>query len=139
VLLGNGDGTFQPSQTYLTGGVYWFATGDVNGDGIPDIAMSSGKGVTVLLGNGDGTFSPRADLPLGISQPFIMSATIADFNGDGKPDIAVPTGKGITILLNKGDSSFETLPSTPWMDGMSLSAASTADFNHEGHRDLGVG
>jgi hypothetical protein len=71
VLLGNGDGTFQPAVTYGTGA--YFATsvavGDVNGDRIPDLLVTNsclnmeheciGDGaLSVLLGNGDGTFQP---------------------------------------------------------------------------------
>src|SRR5215475_1465018 len=69
VLLGNGDGTFQPAVTYNSGGLFTtsIAVGDVNGDGKPDLVVSNPCGVTncfpqldgavgVLLGNGDGTF-----------------------------------------------------------------------------------
>ena len=62
VLLGNGNGTFQPGKVYpvgfeplLDGG------GDFNGDGMPDI-ITANRGdntVSVLLGNGDGTFEPQ--------------------------------------------------------------------------------
>src|SRR5208282_3578238 len=64
VLLGNGDGTFQPAVLYDTG-VYLapaaVAIADVNGDGIPDLVAADFYGVptgniSVLQGNGDGTF-----------------------------------------------------------------------------------
>src|SRR5436309_2826356 len=67
VLLGNGDGTFQPAQRFSTGGVpVSVAVGDFNGDGRPDLAVANCDSygmfqggcntVSVLLGNGDGTF-----------------------------------------------------------------------------------
>ena len=59
VLLGNGDGTFQPAGPVR--GIGWgptrFVAGDFNGDGRLDLAVTDADGgVSVLLGNGDGTF-----------------------------------------------------------------------------------
>ncbi len=62
VLLGNGDGTFQPSQGYSSGGFGpdSIAVEDVNGDGKPDVIVSNacviprdcGSGIVgVLLAN----------------------------------------------------------------------------------------
>src|SRR5580698_11135321 len=57
VLLGNGDGTFQPAVSYGSIGTdaSSVAVGDVNGDGAPDLVVQ-GSVTSVLLGNGDGTF-----------------------------------------------------------------------------------
>src|SRR5262249_15931810 len=67
VLLGNGDGSFQPAVTtdvlnrgLGTGIAGSAAVGDFNGDGLPDVALSTagpaGPAVEVLLGKGDGSF-----------------------------------------------------------------------------------
>jgi hypothetical protein len=61
VLLGNGDGTFQPAVSFNAGihSPTAIAIADVNGDGKPDLVVGIWSGgVGVLLGNGDGTFQP---------------------------------------------------------------------------------
>jgi hypothetical protein len=79
ILLGNGDGTFEPAQDF---GVQEFArsvtVGDFNGDGRQDLATSgSVNSVYILLGNGDGTFEPAQDCGIGGSAG---SVTVGDFN-----------------------------------------------------------
>jgi hypothetical protein len=156
VLLGNGDGTFQPERTFPTG-IFPVdvETGDFNGDGKPDLAVanqicaltaaSCGTGsVSVLLGNGDGSFQPRVDYPVGVTP---LSVAIADFNGDGKPDLAVANYglfQGITfegtvgasVLINQGNGTFSphvdyALPGPP-------NAIAAGDFNDDGRPDIAV-
>ena len=68
VLLGNGDGTFQPAQSYASGGVVALsvAIAKLNSDGHADLVVANqcqdsscaSGGVGVLLGQGNGTFRP---------------------------------------------------------------------------------
>jgi len=72
VLLGNGDGTFQPSQEYPTSGVVrGVAVLDMNGDGFPDFAVGTcddgGSALALFMNTfmtADGGFAPRVDLPV---------------------------------------------------------------------------
>ena len=101
VLLGNGDGTFQPEAIYPTSAApISLAVGDINGDGKPDLVTASyyGTVVSVLLGNGDGTFQLPANYNAGSSP---RSVVVADFNGDGKADLAVAnhSSGNVSVLL----------------------------------------
>jgi len=142
VLLGNGDGTFQPAVSYSSGGyvAYSVTIGDVNGDGKPDLivtneCVSSGNCangiVGVLLGNGDGTFQAATTIatpPIGFG-----ALALADLNGDGKLDVA--SGAGNFLLLGNGDGTFQS----PLVLGASGSGTAVGDFNLDGKPDLAVG
>jgi hypothetical protein len=107
VSLGNGDGTFtEANGSPIALGNYLSAivTGDFNGDGKLDLAMtdSAGNAVIILLGNGDGTFTEAVGSPYAVGRgPFQIAA--ADFNGDGKLDLAVAnaTDGTVSILLQQ--------------------------------------
>jgi hypothetical protein len=128
VLLGKGDGTFQPAVTYNSGGyeAVALAVADVNGDGKPDVIVANEFGssaltdgtVGVLLGNGDGTFQPV--VIYGSGGYWTTGVAVRDLIGNGKQDIVTSScdvdggtgncngsGLGIVgVLLNKGDGTF---------------------------------
>jgi hypothetical protein len=148
VLLGNGDGTFQPQVTYAVGSFgSSIAAGDFNGDGHLDLAVvgiaegvAADGGITygaaelsVLVGNGDGTFQDAQPYSLG---PNFDGGTMVagDFNGDGRIDLAF-AGPGVTsILLGNGDGTFQ--PMVTNAGGAIPDAVVAADFNGDGTLDL---
>lgn len=140
ILVGNGDGTFQPATDFPLSSLInaaGIAVGDFNKDGKLDIAIAgatfSGPVVSVLLGNGNGTFGAEVDYPTAGS----LSVVTGDFNGDGKTDLAVGGGD-ISILLGKGDGTFKPyLPVSVSSNGADSLAA--ADLNHDGKLDLVAG
>jgi hypothetical protein len=66
VFWGNGDGTLQPAQFLASGETGLPALGDLNGDGLPDLALSNALGVTTMLNTGVVSFSPTAPLAFAV-------------------------------------------------------------------------
>jgi len=98
VLLGNGNGTFQPEVDYATDiSPSSVNVVDLNGDGKVDLALGGiGNSVGILLGNGDGSFRPHHEFGVGRGP---LSLVAGDFNGDGKVDIATANAFGDTVSL----------------------------------------
>jgi hypothetical protein len=152
VLLGNGDGTFQPPLTYSSGGFYAIAVlvADLNADGKPDLIVANGcteepdvcpteGSVGVLLGNGDGTFQPVQTAATG-GAPFAM--TVADVNKDGKPDVIVANQGGgnggdgsVGVLLGTGTGAFHTLQIYD-SGGKEADFVIVTDVNNDGKPDV---
>ncbi|HEV2351609.1 MAG TPA: FG-GAP-like repeat-containing protein [Terriglobia bacterium] len=139
ILLGNGDGTFQPQYTLATGPAPLSITsGDFNHDGKVDLAVTSRDNFTVsiMLGNGDGTFHARVDYA---TASYPDGVAVGDFNGDGNLDLAVGAISAISILLGNGDGTF-----SPHADFCASScgynigwdAIAVGDFNLDGKQDV---
>ena len=135
ILLGNGDGTFQPPVTYPVGPVNAMMAGEFTGDGHTDLAFLDGfdNTVFILLGNGDGTFQPPVAYAVG-SSPFEMVA--GDFTGDGHTDLAVTNfyDNTVSILLGNGDGTFQ--PQVTYAVGAGPTALVAGDFTGDGRLDL---
>jgi len=129
VRLGLGDGHFQNPLNYPNRGSSAAAVADFNGDGIPDVAVTSVfQGTTILLGNGDGTFRSGASLPA--SFDWLVAG---DFNGDGKQDLGVATSSSVGIMLGDGDGTFQPIS---FLRSGYTQYLLAADFNADGKLDL---
>lgn len=114
VLLGRGDGTFQPQRRFDATPAPWgLDIGDINGDQIPDVvvidAVHGASTVAVLLGRGDGTFAPQSTFTALPTAAFpIPGIRLADLNGDAKLDLIVSGDNtpGVDIYLGNGDGTF---------------------------------
>ena len=146
IFTGKGDGTFVTTSTKLvfstTYQAQYVAVGDLNGDGLPDIAVSSPA--QRVAGDPTEVWTALSLTPVTyFCNSGLRGVTIADFNNDGKMDILVNepsttdfSGQ-VDILLGHGDGTFANSVGYP-----STSAATNAivgDFNHDGILDYAVG
>jgi hypothetical protein len=138
IFFGNGDGTFRPQVTVPAGiGSNSVAIGDLNGDGVLDLAVAahSSYSANVLLGNGDGTFQAYTEWPAGVLAWWIA---LADLDGDGRLDLAVANQEDGTLsaLLGNGDGTFK--PQVTFATGSDPVFVAAGDLNGDGKPDLAV-
>src|SRR5262249_44016356 len=143
VLLGNGDGTFQPHRDSMTGNLspLDLVVGDFNRDDRFDLAVTTnllpnGFGsISILLGNGDGTFQRSNSYPTG---RFAEKLIAGDFDGDGIVDLAqAQSGSNLMIVLKgRADGTFRTLAS--YGAGVRPTGIAAGDFNGDGALDAAV-
>ena len=97
-MIGNGNGTFQPFQTFATGTrPISVAASDLNGDDTFDLVTSntSANNLSVLVANGPSSFQPQFTMSGGQA---VQSLAVADVNGDGRLDLAVANLGNVTVL-----------------------------------------
>jgi hypothetical protein len=136
-MLNKGDGSFGQLHSYAALYAEAMTSGDLNGDGIPDLVTCSGVSlVNVFLNFGDGTFpgAPNIYLTNAYSSQYIA----ADFNGDGHPDLAISTFPlGVDIAISNPDGTFQAPTSYgPAADHSEMSSLTAADLNNDGKLDL---
>jgi Bacterial Ig-like domain (group 3)/FG-GAP-like repeat len=158
VLLGNGDGSFQPPVSYDTGAASYssaataVAAADLDGDDKIDLVVTNcnpgrsycdgNASVAILPGNGDGTF--RTAITYFSGGTGASTVAVVDLNGDAMPDLLIGnSGTGtVGVLLGKGNLSFAPAATYNGIGQFSIYGAfsvTVADVNGDGKFDLVVG
>ena len=134
VFLNRGGG-FGTASAYRTGKLPSAAAiGDVNGDGMPDVATANTDDVSVLINRGDGRFSKS--VAYAAREP--TDVAIGDLSGDGRADIVTVNAKmyvnSISVYVNRGDGTFQ--PRVDYRIGPVPVSVALADLNEDGHLDV---
>ncbi len=127
LLLGRGDGTFEP-QLLLRVGDHpsALAAGDVNADGRLDLAVANAGScdVSIIIGAGDGTFAPEIRVSRCVTT---RSLEMADVDEDGHQDLVFVS----SVLLGDGSGGFPVLISTGGSSDLTIE-----DFDADGSLDI---
>jgi len=129
VQLGDGTGRFAPAPgspiklAYSPGDI---KLGDVNGDGVLDLAVTGGErdSVDIFIGDGNGGFN-RAP-----GAPFLVSASTEFNTGLQLMDI-----NSVTVLIN-GNNGFAPAPGSPFHAGPGAYHLAIGDVNRDGKTDI---
>lgn len=150
IQLGDGAGRFAPaagSPLRLEFEPGAMAVGDVDGDGILDLAIASRDGggelVHVLAGNGRGGFARVTGSPVASSESMLgykPAIRLADVNEDGNLDIVTANGRRNTIEVLAGDGrgGFSAPRIVTLEPGRSLYSFDLGDLDGDGHLDLAL-
>src|SRR5215467_13519697 len=124
-------GTFYNTPSNPNGVV----SADLDRDGLPDMAITSGNTVSVYLAPSAGNFGAEKDYKF-FGNSALDSLLAADFNGDGALDLIVEErGRAqLAILWNNGDGTFRAGPIVKV--GAPLVSFDVGDFNHDGILDI---
>lgn len=121
------------------------ATGDLNGDGRPDLVVGNtvSNNVSILLNTtstvaGGVSFAAPANFVVGTT-PF--GVVIGDLNGDGRPDVAAANNNSnsVSVLLNTispGGAMASFAPASTFGVGAAPRAIAIGDINGDGKQDL---
>ncbi len=110
--------------------------GDVDGDGLPDLVLSTELDARALLADGAGGFLPAVTSAGGATAQVLL-----DLDGDGLPDLCqarrnqfLMSPPGIRVRLGAGDGSFAE--GTQYLVDGEPSELVAADVNEDGAPDL---
>lgn len=134
VYLGSADGSLRSLPRVPTGaGPYHIAVADVDGNGIPDIAVANytANTASVLLGADGGKFQSAINL----ENSGAFTVHLFDADSDGLIDLVVLTNSG-KVRLWKGDGKGTFAFASENSIDINAMLALSADFDGDGRKDL---
>lgn len=140
VMHGDGAGGFAAPQTTTTPAntLRLRQLNDVNGDGAPDLGVTTSPGggvpgnLLLLLNDGAG-FLPATEI---IGPRGVGFATTGDLNGDGRSDLAAILFQENRLVIMSGNGEGGFTESASYLTGSSQNQFAITDLNADGKPDI---
>jgi hypothetical protein len=139
VMFGKGDGTFVPSDQWLTESAGWYAHAvDIDQDGWLDLISVHYDRSGVIVQRGTGSRSnPFAEPERLDTEANPDGLLVVDIDGDALPDLFAGVGQNLAYWRGMGGGRFSRQPDLA-STGASL-VVMAADWNRDGVLDLAYG
>lgn len=139
IYFGDGNGLFENSSQSITKSTSFFgkpATGDLNGDGFPDIV----HGKTIWLNDGAGYFTATTNLIESSASDDLDQPKLIDLNNDGALDlISIANVNSLRVFFNDGTGHFTDsgqMLLDDILQGSLLAQIALSDVNGDGNTDI---
>lgn len=128
-------GPFTPSSVVpISNGFGFVTTGDINGDGKPDlVSANNNDSFDVATNAGNGIFVSNATYSVGGQ---IHSIAVADINGDGKPDIILANNNNNTVIIFTNAGGGILVSNASYSVGNNPQEVLAQDINGDGKPDI---